>query len=141
MAGADKKNGYGRVYLKKQRRGPSLAHRVSWEIHRGPIPIGLIVRHICDNPSCVNPDHLKLGTHKDNLEDCRGRGRFGTKGSTKGEKHYCAKVDERAVKLLRLAAAYNVPKRKMAEIYGMSEGSMHRICNGTTWKHIPKEAI
>jgi hypothetical protein len=61
-------NGYGKM-------GRQLAHRLSWEAFNGPIPDGLFVLHKCDTPPCVNPDHLFLGTHGDNVRDCLAKGR------------------------------------------------------------------
>jgi hypothetical protein len=69
-------HGYGRVSFMHKR---FKAHRVSFEMANGPIPDGLIVRHRCDNPNCVNPNHLEAGTHKDNMQDASRRGRLNSK--------------------------------------------------------------
>ena len=65
-------SGYGRYRLKNKK---TLAHRAAWLLLRGPIPNDLLVLHHCDNPKCVNPDHLYLGTNGDNMRDCARRGR------------------------------------------------------------------
>lgn len=69
-------NGHGYGLLNRGDGVPAKAHRVSWEIHFGPIPEGLGVLHKCDNPECSNPKHLFLGTQKDNARDMSNKGRM-----------------------------------------------------------------
>ena len=75
-----------------------LCHRASYEIYKGPIPHGLFVMHVCDNPPCFNPNHLVVGTHKDNMKDMAAKGR---KAVLKGEASGNAKLTEDEVKEIR----------------------------------------
>jgi hypothetical protein len=100
-AGLDGRDGYGNFWL----IGRSVkAHRFAWELGHGPIPIGLLLLHACDNRQCVNPKHLSLGTESDNLFDWYGRGRYRKRRPAKPrrpcipetiESRFWAKVDER----------------------------------------------
>ena len=67
--GTRSEDGYGLIHIKKLATSNLRVHRLMWEMHNGPIPDGLVVRHRCDNPPCVNPDHLEVGTKKDNAAD------------------------------------------------------------------------
>jgi hypothetical protein len=80
------KKGYGRFKLEGSTK---MSHRVAWELYFGPIPEGLHVLHVCDNPSCVNPLHLFLGTNQDNVDDKMAKGRYMNKNMHKSKCPKC----------------------------------------------------
>ena len=106
------------------------AHRVSWALRNGPIPAGLFVCHKCDVPACVNPDHLFLGTHDDNMADKKAKGRA---WSHKGEANKRAKLTAAAVLAIR---ADGRVAREVAADYGISRTLVWGIKHRQTWKHI-----
>ena len=101
------------------------AHRVSWIIAHGEIPVGMMVLHRCDNPSCANPEHLFLGTQKENMSDCsrKGRVRNGARFSLDIAREIRARHREGGCTQASLAAEY-----------GMSFQHVSNIVNGTRWK-------
>jgi len=108
------------------------AHRASYAIHHGPIPNNLWVLHSCDNPPCVNPDHLFLGTPKRNSQDMAKKGR-----SSKGEKNARSKLTSKQVEEIRMLAwTKTMLQKDIAEKYGVSKGAISLICNGINWSHL-----
>ena len=105
------------------------AHRCSYELFIGAIPIGKNVCHKCDNPSCVNPSHLFLGTQADNLADMRSKGR-GTKLC--GEQLSKVLTDEKVVQIIKSPLS----RRKIAKEFGVSGSCIQTIRNGRSWKHV-----
>lgn len=109
-----------------------LAHRMSYTIHYGDIPNGMIVCHKCDNPPCINPDHLFLGAHKDNSIDMSNKGRGSLK---RGEKHPGAKLKEEDVKeIFKLSG--QLSQRAIAEKFNVTQGLVQRILKHKTWQNI-----
>lgn len=137
--GAKGKRGYGD--FRRHGRGSigsRAAHRVSWELHRGLIPDGLWVLHKCDNPPCVNPEHLFLGTDADNVADMwmKGRGSPPPLSIRAGEAHHMAKLTEDDVIDIRTALALGGTQRATAEAYGVTQGAISFIARGITWAHV-----
>lgn len=125
--------GYGHFH-KAGRGGMAKAHRVSYEISVGPIPAGLLVCHKCDNPSCVNPWHLFLGTDKDNSDDKMKKGRF-KKVYPQGEKNGNAKLTETQIKQIRARLATGETQSLIAADYGVSGTTISRINRAVRWGH------
>jgi len=136
--GTKSPEGYGRCYFyggayKKL----WLTHRLSWAIHRGKIQDGLFVCHKCDTPSCVNPDHLFLGTPAANMADMKSKGRSnGNDGSNCGEAHGMHKLTEHQVIEARSLYASGVSQHKLAKLYGVSQSTLNEAINKKTWKHV-----
>jgi hypothetical protein len=136
-AGGIGRDGYGKV----KRDGKSQrAHRVFYQAHKGPIPSGLLVCHSCDNPPCVNPAHLFVGTVADNERDKDAKGRRSpspclTHPETlpRGESHGMAKLTEAAVAEIK---AGMIGTREAARKYGVSRSTVQRARNGRHWKHL-----
>jgi hypothetical protein len=113
--------------------GGKVATRWIWEQINGPIEDGLQVRHKCDNPPCVNLDHLELGTNADNSRDMVERGR-----SLVGERTHTAKLTAEDVTEIRtLMAAGNQTKTSIARAYGTTRQNVTHIVNAASWKHVP----
>jgi hypothetical protein len=124
--------GYGQLYDGSSRK--ISAHRASWAVHRGPIPDGLCVCHHCDNPSCVNPDHLFLGTKKDNFDDMWDKGRQAKHIGVQNRNS--AKLDpEKVREIRRLAAAGKRPK-DLAVQFDTHVVNIRLIIRGKTWKGV-----
>ncbi len=111
------------------------AHRLSYEIHNGPIPEGMFVCHRCDNPRCVNPSHLFLGTAKDNVHDmiCKGRNnRVPVKGVDCGT----SKLTEEQVSAIRRRYACGERQVDLAADFSIGQSTVSAIVIRKTWKHI-----
>lgn len=110
--------------------GVRLAHRVFYERFVGPIPEGMVVMHKCDMPPCVNPEHLSLGTVKENMEDCSRKGRV---VALKGSKSLNAKMTEEMVASFANDTRNNC---EIARAIGVHHVTVSRARRGINWKHV-----
>lgn len=123
---------YGRFYFRKTR---IQSHRVAWIISFGEIPIGLKVCHKCDNPKCVNPNHLFLGTQEDNMKDCKKKGRTG-QNLTCGTTRYNAKVNDQKVKIIRAMFDNGYTNKGLSKMFEIAPSTICDIVKRRTWRHI-----
>jgi hypothetical protein len=129
--GAFKDGRYGQFCLngKKDR-----AHRQSWRMVHGEIPAGMCVLHSCDNPSCVNPDHLFLGTKLDNATDMVSKGR-----SARGESASKTKLTEDQARFIKdnyIRGSRSMGAPSLGKMFGITHQAVQSIVNGQSWKYL-----
>ena len=124
--GAKLKSGYGVTYFEGRTQ---TAHRVAYKKEHGDIPKGMVIMHLCDIPSCVNPEHLQLGTQADNRKDCLTKGRAHV---SQGDSHYNAKLTSNDVKAIRASTLTN---SELAKLYMVAPRTVRDVRNYKTWRH------
>ncbi len=124
------RNGYGQF-----RDGGRLkkAHRGAWEAVNGPIPEGLHVLHRCDNPQCVNPEHLFTGTHTDNMRDMTAKGRG---NHHPGSQNGMSKLTEHDVSIIKMLLNLGVKQHRIVTLYDGSRSGINHINTGRRWAHV-----
>jgi hypothetical protein len=137
--------GYGTIGLGRAIEGKGFTHRVAWTLFRGPIPDGMFVCHKCDIKTCVNPNHLFLGTQYDNMRDAVNKGRMlkGRKWHERdrdicqGERHGMAKLSLlQVVEIRERFSQDNVTKADLAREFCVCHGTIRNIVSRRSWSHI-----
>ncbi|MBV8666706.1 MAG: HNH endonuclease [Burkholderiaceae bacterium] len=130
--GAKKPTGYGNFYMNSRYMG---AHCASYLLFSGEIQEGKFVCHKCDNPSCVNPEHLFLGSPKENMRDMMSKGR--AIGIAQGEEaHPESKLTAKNVVEIRQLRAGGETLKNIGARFGITESNVHYIVTGKTWCHV-----
>jgi hypothetical protein len=127
--GAGRIGGYGHFNVGKRFVG---AHRLAYELTYGPIPQGIVVCHRCDNPRCVRPDHLFVGSARDNMSDCRDKGRLGDKRRL-GLNNGATRITPELASLIREARAAGMSRPQLAKRYGISIVTITQITSNKHW--------
>lgn len=123
--GVTNEHGYGQINFRYYK---NKAHRVSWIIHHGEEPGALDVLHKCDNPACVRPDHLFIGTAQDNVDDMRRKRRH-----LRGERCWKAALTEDDVRAIRASSERNCD---LATRYGVARSAITLVRKRLTWQHV-----
>jgi len=125
-------DGYGSFRIGSRMVG---AHQVAYTVTIGTILEGLCVCHTCDNPACVNPSHLWLGTHADNMQDKAQKGRASHLYGERHPKHRLNNDDVKQIRTLYKTGLYT--QQKIANLFNISRIAIEHVVNYRTWKHIP----
>lgn len=124
---------YGAFWTGERNEG---AHIVSYKLKNGPVPDGLFVLHKCDNPPCVRPSHLYVGTPQQNMTDKSNRGR-----TPLGEAHILSKLTSDDVLRIRETCQAGQSQRSVARKFGIGQTQVWRIVNGESWTHLPEVKV
>lgn len=132
--GQKNKRGYGCLRLNGRLQR---SHRIMYELHNGPIPEGMVIMHSCDNPSCVNPDHLSAGTQLENVRDMHSKGRAIV---NRGADHQCSKITP--AQAVEIRSRYKSHDRKnggaaLANEFGVHQKTILAIVHGKHWTELP----
>lgn len=122
--------GYGTMRVERK---VLKAHRISYELHHGPVPDGLHVLHRCDNPPCVNPAHLWAGTNAENVADKEAKGRG---GQPKGSKHHGATLTEEQVIMMRRLHEGGMKQKDLVTQFGVEKSRVSAIIRRRIWRHV-----
>ena len=126
--GAHHHYGYGWIRIRNK---TELTHRVAYEVATGEtLPKGSVVYHVCDNPPCINPDHLRRGTHADNVAD-----KVEKKRHRYGEAHHNARLTETDVRRIRSMLG-SMSQGAIANHFSVDRSVISRISTGRAWKHV-----
>ena len=109
----------------------SYVHRAAYSVWIGPIPDNMLVRHKCDNRKCINPKHLEVGTHLDNMQDMRDRRR-----SQIGERNTQSKLTEESVITMRKLYGAGTSQSTLGKMFGVSQTVAGKAVRGITWSHV-----
>jgi len=141
--GDKNKKGYGRLTVQSNNIKKKVrAHRVSYEVYNGPIPQGMLVCHSCDIPSCINPQHLWLGTAKENAADCKAKGRLGHRGAPRGPRGPRGPMErsvgrgtltQEDVDIIRKKYSEGSSYKDLALAYNTSAKYIYRVCARLVW--------
>lgn len=122
-----KYRGYGEYGSDNPRR----AHRIMWTMENGPIPDGKVIMHKCDNPGCVNPDHLSLGTQADNIADAKKKNRTARGNGIKN-----SRLDEKKVRVIRARYGLRLNIEDLAKMFDVAPTTIHAVLQRRTWRHV-----
>lgn len=134
--GAKDRKGYGIVMMKEIRLAPIGAHRAAWMLLRGPIPDGMLVCHRCDNPCCIEIDHLFLGDLSDNAKDAVSKGRWGDRSRPGAANNLAILRDEDVIRM-RALRAEGLSYVKLGRLFGVSGTQASNICRHKQWRNLP----
>lgn len=146
--GAKDEKGYGRFSVGgshkpdgSRRNSMVAAHRFSYEAHVGPIPkssgnVRMCVLHRCDNPACVRPDHLFVGTDLDNVRDMDRKGRR-VNAQLRGSSHHAAVLtEEKVLEIVRLHRVHGITQAQLSRDFGVCTSTVNHIFTGRLWRHL-----